>query len=147
MISEDSKSKGLLSEFINSSYKRYSEPQKLGVPKGDPIGYTTAKNGAVLLNLTSLSIKEQAEVLQTSYGVLRKWRTENEFIVKSKRVESEFLVYYQNELINNSIIEIKDKKRLRSFQLRYSDKILRNDDSLKDIVNFDFYNDSELYNI
>jgi len=66
----DSKSKGFLSEFINSSYKRYTEPQKKGVPKGDPIGYTTAKNGAVLLDLTSLSIKEQAEVLHTSYGVL-----------------------------------------------------------------------------
>jgi len=60
------------------------------VPKGDPIGYTTAKNGAVLLNLTSLSIKKQAEVLHTSYGVLRKWRTEDEFIIKCIRVAAEF---------------------------------------------------------
>ena len=118
MISEDSKSKGFLSEFINISYNRYTEPQKQGVPKGDPIGYTTAKNGAVLLNLTSLTIKEQAEVLHTSYGVLRKWRTEYEFTSKCLLVAAEFLDYYVNKLINDSKINSRDKERLKSFQMK-----------------------------
>jgi len=48
-------------------------------------------------------------------------------------------------VINDSKINSKDKERLKSFQMKNSNKILRNDDSLKDIINSDYYNDSGLY--
>ncbi|MGO9611700.1 MAG: hypothetical protein ACLPX5_01510 [Dissulfurispiraceae bacterium] len=69
----------LLSRFINDKINAYLEPLRLGTPKGDKIGYSLKKYQAMLLCLYNWEKKKVAEIAGVSYGLLRKWRTEEEF--------------------------------------------------------------------
>lgn len=70
---------GLLTEFLEEKAREYVEPSRKGTPKGDSIGFSKVKHCASLCCITSMSLKEIAENLNISYGLLRKWRTEEEF--------------------------------------------------------------------
>lgn len=67
-------------EFIQERVDSYPEPQRLGTRKGDPIGLSKIKYAAALHGLTYKKPKEIAEEVGVSYGLLRKWGTEKEFV-------------------------------------------------------------------
>jgi hypothetical protein len=89
----------LLPRFIAEKLADYTEPSKKGVPKGDPVGFSRTKYHATLLALRQKlladeeGLEEQAKELKVSYGVLRKWRSEQQFKEMVAQREKEFLGY------------------------------------------------------
>lgn len=69
-----------LEKFIREKLDNYVEPQREGTPKGEPIGLSLVKYKASLLLMASRKQKEIAEEVGVSYGLLRKWKTEQDFI-------------------------------------------------------------------
>ena len=69
----------LLQEFINFKLREYKEPQREGTVKGDPIGLSVRKYHVTLLMLYGLKLKKIASDIGVSYGLLRKWTTEEDF--------------------------------------------------------------------
>lgn len=72
-------STGILSNFINHNVEVYAEPQRIGVPKGDNIGFSRAKYAATYYLLCNFSLKEISDRLRVSYSVLTNWKTETAF--------------------------------------------------------------------
>jgi hypothetical protein len=112
-----------LQKFIKEKIATHEEPQRKGTPKGDAIGLSLPKFKSVLLCLTNAKIKDQAEILGVSYGVLRKWRWEKNYLVAIKRIYQEFVIlfekhifemaskYQQGENWQLSLDEVKDDFR------------------------------------
>jgi len=69
----------ILDRFIYEKLEAYIEPTRKGTPKGDPIGFPNAKYAATLFSMKRMSVKDTAAQLNISYGLLRKWRTEEQF--------------------------------------------------------------------
>ncbi len=69
-----------LQSFITEQTSRYKEPERQGTAKGEPIGLSSNKFKSTLLFLTNLKVKEIAEVVDVSYGLLRVWRTESPYL-------------------------------------------------------------------
>lgn len=89
--------KTLLEKFIFDKVKSYIEPQRKGIPKGDPIGFSKEKYKVSLYMLYGLKQKELARSLNISYGLLRKWNTEKVFknAVKEHYIEyPEYILRY-----------------------------------------------------
>lgn len=142
----DVEKEGLLTNFINCAYEKHVEPSREGVPKGDPIGYTKSKNGAVLLSMTSYSIKKQSEMLSVSYSLLRKWRSELEFKVKTNNIYGEFVEFYMNEFVKviNRILYDEQVPLLKNnIKTKEIDEI---PNSIKEIIRPIFFSDAHLYN-
>lgn len=78
-----------LRKHIDKKLVSYEEPQREGVPKGDPIGYPKSKMAAsmwMVLYPHGLGLREIGQFVGTSYAVIGMWRHEEEF---KKRVEKE----------------------------------------------------------
>jgi hypothetical protein len=71
---------GALVAYIVRKAQRYIEPQRRGTPRGDSIGFSSAKYRAALLTMTRLSLRDAARAAGVSYGVLAKWKTEDDFM-------------------------------------------------------------------
>lgn len=71
--------KTVLHDFIDSKVNEYVEPCRQGTPKGDPIGFSRKKYIATLGMLTNQKLIDMAKSIGVSYGLLRKWTTEQEF--------------------------------------------------------------------
>jgi len=69
----------LLGEYIEQRMSSYIEPERKGTTKGDPIGFSRKKYEASLYCTTKFKLKYMAKILDTPYGVLRKWKTEKKF--------------------------------------------------------------------
>ncbi len=69
----------LLTRFIDCKVKIYKEPQRKGTPRGESVGFSKKKYIASLFLITKLDLQSLAESLDISYGLLRKWRTEDAF--------------------------------------------------------------------
>jgi hypothetical protein len=86
----------LLPNFIHSKLQHYLEPTKKGTPKGEAVGFSLTKYQATLFALRdnvldAEDLKAQAEELGISYGVLRKWRSEQKFKDQVAKHEEEFV--------------------------------------------------------
>lgn len=73
-----------LFDYIARKELDYSEPLRAGTPRGEKIGFSIQKYLASLfVGLTNIPLKKLAEDLNRkyglSYGLLRKWRTEEDF--------------------------------------------------------------------
>ncbi|MGA2331301.1 MAG: hypothetical protein ABSG75_06025 [Syntrophales bacterium] len=70
----------------------FSEPERAGTPKGEAIGFSRAKKKASLLTILypTLSLKEIAKEAGTTEGVLRVWRTQEEFKAASEKACRDF---------------------------------------------------------
>jgi hypothetical protein len=78
----------LVKLWVEAALRRYEEPSRVGVPKGDPIGFPKKKRKAAFflaLYPTALRLKDIAKLAGVSEGVLRVWRSQDEF----KRAERE----------------------------------------------------------
>lgn len=85
----------LLQNFIEGKLAAHSEPRRKGKPKGEPIGFTTAKYAVSLYSLYDIygakgGLKALAKKSGVSYGVIRKWRTELSFTKLVKKHCREF---------------------------------------------------------
>lgn len=66
--------------FIIKQIADYREPERQGTAKGEPIGLSSSKYKSTLLFLTNLKGKEIADTVDVSYGLLRVWRTEEQYL-------------------------------------------------------------------
>ncbi len=69
----------LLESFVERKAKAYAEPSRKGTVKGSPIGFSRKKFLATLYMLTADKQITKAMELGISYGLLRKWNTEEPF--------------------------------------------------------------------
>jgi len=84
------KIKTLLTEFIEEKESQYIEPTREGTVRGEVIGLSKVKYKTALLCLRNTRIKEIAETVGVSYGVARKWRTEDSFKSTKSSLQGEF---------------------------------------------------------
>ncbi len=80
----------LLERFISSKYGSYVEPERKGIPRGDPIGLSKMKYYASLLMITNVKKKDIATEVDVSYELLRKWNTEGPFKTETARHQDAF---------------------------------------------------------
>lgn len=115
----------LLSEFINRKFLAYQEPQRKGTQRGEPIGLSLNKYHAALLMLYDIKLKDIAKQIRVSYGLLRKWRTEErfwkEFLTLADEFAEVFYLHIENlnrkapekeaaEILNLPLARIKNYK-------------------------------------
>jgi len=97
-----------LQKFINEKLNSYVEPQRKGIPRGEPIGFSKQKYKATLLLMTNRKQKEIAELIGVSYGFLRRWRTEKKFLEMTKKHCNEYrervIAYFRDKNDSSSII-------------------------------------------
>jgi hypothetical protein len=81
----------LLDAFMIQKTRAYNEPRRKGIPRGRPMGLATPKFGAAVYCLKSTPLKEIASAVPVSYGLLRKWRTEERFLSLVTMLSTEFV--------------------------------------------------------
>lgn len=99
----------ILTSFMDDKIKNYIEPTREGTPRGEQIGFSRAKYKAAVLCLTNSPIKKIAEVCDVSYGLLRKWRTEEGFIEQINQLADEFANLFYKEIKSISLSKEPDK--------------------------------------
>jgi len=99
-----------LFNFIDEKVSDYIEPTREGTPRGEPIGLSAQKYMAVLVSLfNTRSVKRKAELSKISYGLLRKWRTEDQFREVFKRTEIELAERIENYITSEIEREFKSR--------------------------------------
>jgi hypothetical protein len=89
----------LLPKFMDSKLAEYVEPTKKGTPKGEAVGFSRTKYKATLYTFrervldNTQDMKAQAKELGISYGLLRKWRSEQNFKARVSQHEKAFIIY------------------------------------------------------
>ena len=84
-------SSSLLEVFISARTKHYDPPERKGKKRGEAIGIPLHKYKASLLYLTVDGQKGIAKGAKVSYGLLRKWKTEQEFRNLIKEHKKDFI--------------------------------------------------------
>jgi hypothetical protein len=90
---------GVLGGFIQDRLAAYVEPQRAGTPRGETIGFSRKKYHAVLLAMTNIDLKKQAQIIGVTAGVLRTWRAEPAF---QQRLRGECFKDFLCETIPNA---------------------------------------------
>ena len=90
--------KTLFVRFILQKLNDRMETVRKGTPRGEPIGFSRSKYLATLLCLYRLPLREIAKNARVSYGLLRKWRTEEEFQKYIRQHEKEFALIVKARL-------------------------------------------------
>jgi hypothetical protein len=94
-----------VAKFMNSRLAEYVEPTKKGTPKGEAVGFSRTKYKATLYTFrervldNTQDMKAQAKELGISYGLLRKWRSDQNFKALVSQHEKEFITYVLNAAI------------------------------------------------
>ncbi|MBN1226345.1 MAG: hypothetical protein JXA79_05090 [Deltaproteobacteria bacterium] len=88
----------LLRRFIFDRAVHYDEPQRRGTPRGETVGLSYTKYLASLWMITSEKQKEIAEALGVSYGLLRKWNTEETFKEAVETNRRDFVRYFTGHI-------------------------------------------------
>jgi hypothetical protein len=130
----------LINLFLHEKMKGYNEPQRKGTPRGELIGFPAKKYLVTLLMLLNVKQKDIAQELHISYGVLRKWKTEEAF--------KKMVVQHCDEFVQRLIDHILSKSRAEIQQYedwlagKYNDPcferylIYEEDPALLDINNY-----------
>jgi len=96
---------GALSAFIVRHAQQYVEPERRGTKRGDPIGLSAAKYRASLMVMTRLSLRDAARAAGVSYGVLAKWKTEDDFMRQVDAHIARFVAIDWNAVLSLSAIQ------------------------------------------
>jgi hypothetical protein len=83
--------------FFKERLRSWVEPNRKGVPKGEPYGMSYVKALSALLFLTNFKPKDVADTVEASHGVVRVWRTERYFqdtIKRHRRIFAEKIIDY-----------------------------------------------------
>ena len=84
--------KTILQDYIRHSVNVYHEPTRKGTPPGEKVGLSKVKFHAMLLcALTNRKQRLISNDVGVSHGLLRKWRTENEFLRYTELHQTEFV--------------------------------------------------------
>ena len=112
----------LLCKYIWTRYSSYEEPQRSGIQKGDPIGFSRKKYlTGLFVGLTNFSHKAIAQALGVSYGLVRKWLMAEDFQVKIAEHREGFTKSWINRLLER--VRLQDKIPVGDFH-EYDDSIL-----------------------
>jgi hypothetical protein len=79
LLNHIKREKTLLAKFIAKKINSYVEPRTRGPSRGNIIGLSKRKYSATLFCITNIDLMQVATELNVSYGLLRKWRTEEKF--------------------------------------------------------------------
>lgn len=72
--------KTLFRAYYEQKIGSHFEPQREGIKRGEKIGFSKQKfTAALLVGLAAHSLKEVAEKVEVSYGLLRQWNMDREF--------------------------------------------------------------------
>lgn len=70
-----------LREYVYFETFNYHEPSRKGTARGDKVGFPKNKHHAsILVAITKWKLKDIAKMSEVSYGLLRKWKTESDFM-------------------------------------------------------------------
>jgi len=101
----------LLSAFIEKKEYGYVEPKREGTARGEAIGFSKAKYRAILCCLRKTKIKDTAKLIGVSYGLLRKWRTEEPFKNKLSSLQGEFGNVFCKFVLDHNVEQFTGKWR------------------------------------
>lgn len=88
--------------YISEQLKGYIEPQRKGIPRGQPIGMHKNKfTAALLISLTNVKQRQIARDMDINYGLLRKWNSEKEFQKAKSRHRRRFIELFESLVICN----------------------------------------------
>ena len=89
----------LLETFIESKARGYSEPSRKGRPRGEALGFSSKKYLASLHLLTAEKQISIAMEQGLSYGLLRKWKTEEPFKALVTKHRRDFAAAFINQVL------------------------------------------------
>jgi hypothetical protein len=91
------------SAFIDRELRLYAEPQRLGTPRGSPIGQSLKKYHAKLLRHSGKLLKEIASEVGVNPGTVRNWNMEDEFNSFSEKDARSFVDFYISQITSGII--------------------------------------------
>jgi len=110
---------GMLIQFVTREMEDYREPQRRGTPKGERIGFSQKKHLASLLSLTNLDLTVVAHKVDVSYGLLKKWRSEQEFKRQVKSHRQRFVAFLLERCRELRKLNDKEEKKFLGQSLRH----------------------------
>jgi hypothetical protein len=93
----------LFNRFMLLAQKEYVPPLRQGTPKGEKIGYSLQKYSALFHLMRNWPLKEVARAAGVSYGVLRKWKTEKEFMKTHHELQVKYSYMFCGHIIEQHI--------------------------------------------
>jgi hypothetical protein len=104
--------KGIIEEFAEAQARAISEPERLGVPKGDPIDFGPQKvKAAAMLALSSKTLRELSQDLGVSEDLLSKWYREETFQVFMRKLARDFGPWF-NERMRRQAEELRNHRQI-----------------------------------
>jgi hypothetical protein len=90
----------LFNKWAAPQLQNYAEPERVGVPRGEPVGFSAKKFHAALGQVLkpAFTLAEIADIVGVSSGQVRVWRTEAPFKKLADKLEEEFLSYISDQL-------------------------------------------------
>jgi hypothetical protein len=104
----------LFHKWADPQLEKYEEPERVGVPRGEPVGFSAKKFHAALAMVLkpSFTLAEIAGLVGVSAGQVRVWRTEEPFKKLAEELQVGFLNYITDRLDrdarNNDLDKFKD---------------------------------------
>ena len=89
----------LLDSFMLEAIDEFVPAQRKGTIKGEKIGYSFQKYSALFYLMRNWPLKEVARAAGVSYGVLRKWKTEKEFMKNHHDLQTKFSYAFSGHII------------------------------------------------
>jgi hypothetical protein len=129
----------LLLKYVKEKAGKYIEPTRQGTAKGDPIGFSAVKYLTTLLSMTSLKIKEIADASGVSYGLLRVWRTEPDYM---KMIDSH-ITEFSGRFIRNIFLILEEMKFGEDYALGFE----HYEKMYKDVLDISIYSEDLLESI
>ncbi len=117
---------GALSAFIVHHAQRYVEPERRSTKQGAHNELSAAKYRASLMIMTRLSLRDAARAAGVSYGVLAKWKTEDDFMKQADAHIARFVAIDWNAVLTLSAMQYeKDLAALFELPRAVADAAIR----------------------
>jgi hypothetical protein len=101
----------LFNKWADPQLQNYEEPERVGVPRGEPVGFSAKKFHAALAQVLkpAFTLAEIADIVGVSSGQVRVWRTEAPFKKLADKLQEEFLAYISDQLDQDAKLNDMDK--------------------------------------
>lgn len=121
----------ILYRYCKEAIESYTEPKKLGVKKGDIIGFSFQKNAAcVFLAVTNLQLKIISERSGLSNASIRTWNTQKAFKIEKEKKCLRFVDIIKKTQENTVVDDVRDRHLYLGDKFKdkylYSDCVIRN---------------------
>ncbi|MBU4234268.1 MAG: hypothetical protein L6277_02350 [Desulfobacterales bacterium] len=90
----------LFNKWAAPQLLNYEEPDRVGVPRGEPVGFSAKKFHAALAQVLkpAFTLAEIAKLVGVSAGQVRVWRTEERFKKLAEELQVGFVNYISDQL-------------------------------------------------